>query len=200
MRSKLIIIGVLAILIFLGAILLPLKKSTSGIFFNTSQTAVVKEIQALQRLETAVFTIEKIIEAGTETNAFQEILYGDRILLIAHGQIIAGFNLSEISEKDVNVSGQSLRIQLPPPQILVTSLDNEKTRVYDRKLGLLSKGDKDLEAQARLKAESEITKAACEAKILEEASENARKQLTTLFTALGFSEITINIPQGSCSQ
>lgn len=166
--------------------------------YDLTSPAVVKQMQQLQRLETAGFTIEKIIEAKTAGNAFENVLYGDKILLIASGQVLAGFDLSNLSENSVAVKGKSLTIQMPPPQILVTKLDNEKTRVYDRQSGFLTRGDKDLETQARLKAESEIRAAACQMNILGVASDNGRKQLQVLFGTLGFSEVNIEIPEISC--
>src|SRR5437868_11925815 len=131
-------------------------------YLNTNSTAVVKELKALNRYETASFTIEKVIEAGTQGNEFQNLLFGDKILLIAHGQVIAGFDLSSIRNQDVTVNGSSLILNLPKPQILVSKLDNDQTRVYDRKLGLLTNGDQNLESKARLAAEQSITKAACQ--------------------------------------
>lgn len=170
-----------------------------GITIDTSSTAVIKELRSLNRLETASFTIEKIIEAGTTPeNVFQDILYSDRILLIAHGEVIAGIDLSKIQDGDVQINGSSLTLRLPAPQILSTTLSNEKTRVYDRDTGFLSRGDKDLETEARKAAEQSIKTAACEGKILEEASNNAKGQLTTLFKTLGYTTVTIDIPSGSC--
>ncbi len=166
---------------------------------NTNRAAVVKEMRELQRLETASFTIEKIIDGGTTgSNVFQQFLFGDKILLIAHGQVIAGFDLSQISEKDIEVSGKNLKITLPKPQILVTTLDNTQTRVYDRQKGILSSGNKDLESEARQSAEASIKDAACQGGILAQAADNVRKQLTTLFSTLGFTTVTIEIPNGSC--
>ncbi len=164
----------------------------------TISDGVLKELRSLNRLETASFTVEKIIDAGTSGNAFSEFLYGDRILLIANGQIIAGFDLSNLKEEEVVINGKEIKLILPKPQILVTTLDNNKTRVYDRKRGILSQGDKDLEAKARLAAEQSIYEAACKGNILEEASNNARKQLGALLKALGFETVTIEIPQASC--
>src|SRR5690606_33535376 len=95
--------------------------------FNTSSKMVIKELRSLSRLETAAFTIEKVIEAGTDGNSFQEILFGDRILLIAHGEVIAGFDLSQLDDDAVSVEGTTLRLTLPPPQILTTGLDPDAT-------------------------------------------------------------------------
>lgn len=169
-----------------------------GTTINTSRAAVIKEMRSLSRLETASFTIEKVIDAGsTGGNIFQQFLFGDKILLIAHGQVIAGFDLSQISDADVKVSGTSVTLKLPPPQILVATLDNTQTKVYDRRRGLLNSNE-DLESKVRSAAEVSIKQAACDANILSQASDSARKQLTTLLSALGFETITIEIPQGSC--
>lgn len=173
-----------------------LQKPTTVI--NLNGASVIKELRDLNRLETASFTIEKIIDAGTSGNVFQEFIYGDKILLIAHGDVVGGFDLSQLDQNSVIVSGTTLQITLPKPQILSATLDNAQTRVYDRRLGLLSHGDKDLESKARLAATQSIQDAACKASILTEATNNARKQLTALFKALGFVNITIIIPQGSC--
>ena len=55
--------------------------------------AVIREIKALNRLETTSMAIEKVITAGQEGNALYNMLFGDKLLLIAHGQVIAGFDL-----------------------------------------------------------------------------------------------------------
>lgn len=172
--------------------------NTSRFTINTNGAAVIKEIQKLNRLETASYTIEKVIDAGTKGNAFNQILFGDKILLIAHGTVTAGFDLSGLNENDITVEGSSVEIRLPAPQILNSKLDNDQTRVYDRTQGFLTKGNKDLESEARKTAEMTLREAACNENILEIASENGKKQLAALFSALKFTEITISIPRGDC--
>lgn len=190
--------SVLLIIVLLGVWLFVFNGG-SKTNLNLDRAAVIKEMRSLQRIETASFTVEKIIDGGTTgSNIFTQFLFGDKILLIAHGQVIAGFDLSQISEKDIEVNGDTLSITLPPPQILVTTLDNTKTRVYDRQKGILSPGNSNLESDARLAAEKSIIKAACEGGILKQASDNARKQLSAFFSILGFKTISINIPEGSC--
>ncbi len=168
-------------------------------YVNLDRAAVIKEMRELQRLETASFTIEKIIDAGSnQGNKLKEILFGDKLLLVAQGEVIAGFDLSQMNENDIKVEEGKFSITLPKPQILFTKLNNNQTRVYDRKTGILSKGEKDLESEAREQAELSIRAAACEANILNQASDNARKQLTALFNTLGYKEVTIVIPAAEC--
>ena len=170
----------------------------TGTTINTSRTAVIKEMRNLQRIETASFTVEKIIDGGTSGNVFQQLLFGDKILLIAHGQVIAGFDLSQITEKDITVKDKNIRVTLPKAQILITTLDNTQTRVYDRTRGILNPGDNNLESKARTAAQNSIRDAACKGDILKQASDNARKQLTAFFSALGFTQISIDILESSC--
>ncbi len=196
-KFRFIVGGILIILFIVGIVMLRNRLNPSFTVRMSSET-VIKQVQSLNRLETASYTIEKVIDAGTSGSTFSDILFGDRILLVAHGQVIAGFDLSQIKKQNITITDRNLRLTLPAPQILITSLDNNETRVYDRRLGLLNKGDKDLESKTREKATEVIRSAACTGGILDEASRNARTQLTPLLKSLGYTTVTIDIPQGSC--
>lgn len=165
---------------------------------DVSRPAVVRQIRNLNRLETASHSVDKIIEAGNDGNVFQDLLYGDRILLVAHGTVVAGVNLAEIAEEDVQVSGNTLRITLPATEILNVSLDAEQTKVFDRQLGLLSKGDKDLETQARASATEEIRSAACRDGILRRAADQAKVRLRQMYEMVGFDTVEVTVTAGSC--
>lgn len=163
-------------------------------------SAVVTQLQELSRFETASFTVEKIVDVGEKNNPIQDLLFGDRILLIAHGVAIAGFDLSRLSDDAIQVTGTSLRASLPPAQLLLVTLDNDKTQVYDRDTGIFSRQDEGLEREARLVAEDAVVQAACDAQLLETASENAISQLTLLFESMGFTEVKIEIPEATCAR
>jgi hypothetical protein len=193
------VIGIgMIIIVFLIAFLV--HKATPKYTFNMSSETVVKQIESLNRLETASYTIEKVIDAKTNGNAFQQFLFGDRLLLIAVGKVVAGFDLSKVTTQDsvVDNTNRTLKLTLPAPEILTTTIDNSQTRVYDRRSGLLTKGDPNLESQARTQAESVIRSAACTGGILSEASKNAQTQLITLFKATGFTSVTIITPSATC--
>jgi hypothetical protein len=165
---------------------------------DISRPAVVRQIQNLNRLETASYTIDKIIQAGTEGNVFQNLLYGDRILLVAHGTVVAGVDLSQMDDKAVTISGKDLKVTLPATRILTTTLDEGQTKVFDRKLGLLSKGDMNLESQARTSAAAQIRQAACDDGILQRAADQARIRLAEIYTTAGFSSVTVSVAAGNC--
>ncbi len=195
-----VIIALLALLLGAGSASWIIARGKGGdTAIDASRDAVVKEMRSLGRLETSSFSIEKIIEAKTdEGGPWRDILFGDKLLLVAHGEVVAGYDLSGLSDADIEKAGDGLRVTLPAPEIFSVRIDNGKTRVYDRDQGLLARGDKDLETEARVAAERSIREAACAAGILGEAKTNAAKQIAALLGALGFPGSVVVSPDGSC--
>ncbi|MEA3335239.1 MAG: DUF4230 domain-containing protein [Chloroflexota bacterium] len=159
---------------------------------------VIMQIQDLGRLETASYTVEKVIEGGVgQENTLLDLLLGDRLLLIAHGQVIAGVDLAELTAQDIRISDDRLEItvQLPASRILTHRLDNEKSYVYDRQQGFLTKGDPHLETEVRRVAERRLLEAACNGGILAKAEENAQRQLKILLQAMEFDNVEFVAPR-----
>ena len=163
----------------------------SGIRIDLSQPAVVQRIQRLQRLETVVYSMEKIV-SGTQDNAYlPKFLGGDRILLIVHGEVTAGIDLAKLDESKIKISGRSIEIDLPRAEIFSTRIDNQRTRVYSRETGLFTTPDPNLESEARREAERQIGQSAIESGILKTAADNGRANVTGLLQALGFETVVV---------
>jgi hypothetical protein len=149
---------------------------------------IVHEVQSLSRLETASYTVEKVITAESGQGPF-EFLFGDRLILVAHGQVVAGVDLSKMKTEDIIVTEDgTVVVTLPPAEILVVTLDNRKSYIYDRDTGLIGMNPA-LETEARKAAEEEILNAALEDGILEMAQRNAELYVLRLILALGFREV-----------
>jgi len=149
---------------------------------------IVHEIRSLARLETIKFSLEKIITAETRQGVF-EWLVGDRLIFVAHGEVIAGIDLNKLNPDDLVVKDAVLYVTLPEAEIFITALDNEQSYVYDRDTGLFTHGEVNLETEARKAAEREIEKSALEDGILELAQQNAISFLDRLFRDLGYPEV-----------
>lgn len=149
---------------------------------------IVHEVRSMARLETIQYSVEKIISAETRQGLFG-FLVGDRILFVAHGTVIAGVDLQKLQPEDLRVEGGVLYVTLPPAEIFVATLENDKSYVYDREQGVLTRGDQNLETLARQAAEDEIEKAALANGILEQAQINAENFLYRFFLQLGFPEV-----------
>ena len=156
---------------------------------NVDQPTVVQQIQQLQRLETVNYTMDKII-SGEHANAYlPKFLAGDRLLLVVHGEVVAGINLAGLQSGDVLIQGQKVSIHLPAAEVFGTRIDNARTRVYSRDTGLFSSPDPNLESEVREEAERQLRQAALQDGILKIASDNARNTISGMLKGFGFLEV-----------
>ena len=149
---------------------------------------IIHEVRSLARLETIQYSVEKVI-TGDSGQSILKPLFGDRMLFVAHGTVIAGVDLNKLMPSDLEMKDGILSIRLPEAEIFSASLNNEKSYVYDRQTGLLTRENPDLETQVRRVAEEEIFKAAMDDGILEQARINAESYLSRLLQDLGFEDV-----------
>ncbi len=156
---------------------------------NVNQPTVVRQIQQLQRLETVSYTMDKIM-SGERNNAYlPKFLAGDRLLLVVHGDVIAGVDLGKVQPADVSVHGRMISLRIPGAEIFTTRIDNARTRVYSRDTGLFSTPDPNLESEVREEAERQLQQAALQDGALKTADQNARTTLSRMLTGLGFEQV-----------
>jgi hypothetical protein len=178
----------------------PVSEVTSGLSTQISQflnptpvvlpnpVTILSEVRSLARLETIQYTVEKVITAEVGQGSFG-FLFGDRLLFVAHGEVIAGVDLEKLEPQHLEVRDGVLYVQLPEAEVFVASLDNERSYVYDRTRGALTRGDTNLETAARRVAEQEIASTALEGGVLDIAQDNAESFLYRLFTNVGYNEV-----------
>jgi hypothetical protein len=158
---------------------------------DVSSPSVVEKIRQLSRLETVVYSLDKIVDGERQSPYLPDFLVGDKLLLVAHGQVIAGVDLGQLNAGDVSVKGDYVQVRLPAPQVLTTRIDNGRTRIYSRSTGLLVAADPNLESEVRLAAEQQITDAALSDGILDKARQNARISVTALLYGFGFRKVDV---------
>jgi hypothetical protein len=161
----------------------------SGFSIDTSRPTVIRHIRQLQRLETVVFGMDKIVSGGQDNRYLPKFLAGDRLLLIVYGEVTAGVDLGGIEPRQVEISGRAVRIAIPAAEIFSTRIDSDRTRVYVRETGLFTHPDPNLESEVRREAERQVRQAALDAGILPTATANARTTVTTFLKGLGFEQI-----------
>ena len=155
---------------------------------------IITDVQALGRLETAKFLMQTVIDLRREPTTIWDQVFGtDTLLLVAGGEVVAGFDLGQMTPQDTRVRGDMVTIVLPAPEILHSKLDNQQTYVYEQKTGLFRKPDKNIEGEARLLAEQAMQRRAVEGGILEQAQTNGRVQMEAFLRSLGFTEVVITI-------
>lgn len=153
-------------------------------------STLVTQVRELNRLETASM---RVIHIGTVTQTYKlvpDALGGDEITFLATGDVIAGIDLAQLKPDDVwREPDGGIAMRLPPPQILVSRVDNKESRVLNRKTGVLRRADVDLETRARQHAEENIRAEALKKGVLPMASGNAEKKMAEFLRTLGFSRV-----------
>ena len=157
---------------------------------TTTSPVVVEGVRELDRLATVRVTESILVTRESGGDVLDRLFSGEKVLLVATGDVEAGVDLSEIGEDDVRVEGETVTIRLPEPEVLSASLDEEETRVYDRDYSPLNlRPDDDLVEEARAEAEERIEAAARENGILDTAETNAERSIRALVVVLGFEEV-----------
>ena len=157
---------------------------------TTTGPVVVEGIQELDQLATVRWTESVPVTRETGGDILDRLFSGEKVLVVATGDVEAGVDLGDIGEDDVSVNSDTVTIDLPEPEILSASLDVEKTRVYDRDFSPLNvRPDDDLVKEARLQAVEKIRDAARENGILDTAEHNAEDSVRAFVSTLGFEEV-----------
>ena len=157
---------------------------------------LITQVRELNRLETASM---RVFHIGSITQSYKlvpDAFGGDEITFLAEGDVIAGIDLSQLKANDVWRSPDgTLNVRMPPAQILVTRVDNAKSRVLTRKTGMLRRADVDLETRARQHAEENIRAEALKKGILPLASQNGEKKMAELLHTFGFARVRfVSVP------
>jgi hypothetical protein len=162
-----------------------------GLRIDTSRPTVVRQVQQLQRLETVVFRMDKIVSGGYDSRYLPSFFAGDRLLLLVYGDVTAGVDLGGIDVSNVSVSGQAVHLRIPEAEVFIARIDNDRTRVYSRETGLFTRVDPNLESEVRREAERQVRQGALDGGILQAATANARATLTSFLHGLGFKQVEV---------
>jgi len=156
--------------------------------------SVVMAIQSLARLESVSFHIEKVIDLKRTEQALWGLVEAeDSILLVAAGDVVAGVDLGKLRAGDITLTEEQnqVRIVLPPPEVFSARLDNEGTYVHKRDTDMLASGHRDLETDARRRAQAAIQQGAFNAGILDHARRNAEHTVRALAMSFGYNNVIL---------
>jgi Protein of unknown function (DUF4230) len=157
---------------------------------TTTGPVVVEGIRELDQLATVRWTESVPVTKESGGDLWERVFDGEKVLLIATGNVEAGVDLGDIHKDDVSVKGDTVTIDLPEAEILSASLDEKTTRVYDRDFSPLNfRPDDDLVEKARLRAVKKVEASARENGILDTAQGNAEDSIRAFVTTLGFEEV-----------
>jgi hypothetical protein len=152
----------------------------------------IEQVRQAAELATVKQTLSTDITSAQVPNDVRQFLgIKEELVLIAYGEVAAGFDLSNLAEDALWMDGTRVQLHLPAPRILYTRLDNERTHIVYYQKSWFVEHDLDLEGQARLEAERVIEQAAIESEILAQAGEYGRLFFSNWFYSMGFTEVRV---------
>ena len=195
-------IPVLAIivLILVAAALLWLKLKPKDEGLKIDETAnVVTEIRKIAQFTSACYYEDVILKdkkaneslGGKVVNSFSKKdkpILEDEIVIVASGNVRAGFDLSKLSEKDIVIRDSVLEVTLPKAEIFEVIVNPSGFDVY------IEDGTWSHEQVTKVenKAMNKIRKDAISDGLLEKATELGVTKLTELFKTFGYKEVVIH--------
>ena len=155
--------------------------------------AVVEQVRRIGELSSAGYYEELVLTDKDDSylgelrrvDGIRRIAGSGDFVIICKGRVRAGFDLTKMKPADFSVSGDTLRVTLPPVEILdviINPTDYEHFsghRTHEETVGII------LQAKQRLHAD------AVQAGVLDQAEASGVASLQRLFTSLGYREVDI---------
>jgi hypothetical protein len=159
-------------------------------------TITVEEIRKIDKLVTASFYEELLLEDCKKGKLGKE----HYLAIVVRGTVKAGFDLSELSENDVQLNEyDTLRVNLPGVTVwkAVINFKDEDVIFTSRKKKMFQSED---EENLVKKGEKQIQADAIANGIKEKAIEEGKKELTRLLGLMGFDKVIITIGEETIMQ
>ncbi|WP_343637054.1 DUF4230 domain-containing protein [Fluviicola sp.] len=151
----------------------------------------IYQIRAIGTLSTMEYTLGKVIHWDDKGEWYT---FGDRkILLSCKAVVKAGVNLGAIKESDIEVKGNQITIQLPPPEIVSFEMDPDLVRTEMTDVnGFRSDFSQVDKSKVLQKGEESIRKDLKKLNILDEAEQNAKIFIIDFYKNLGFEQVIVH--------
>lgn len=149
---------------------------------------IIQQVKNIAQMFTQTFYDEYVYDTGLiRTPAFSQ---NKRLIFIAKGEVIAGFDLSELSEKSIIRREKSIVVKLPPARILDVVINPSGFETFIEEGEITFEESKKFHEDARRIFERN----AREKGILRNSAEQGRQMLEKFFRLLGFETVDIIIP------
>ena len=156
--------------------------------------SVVEEIKKISEFTSACYYEEYVIKDTKEAsgNAVIKIVKSNpEVVILSKGKVRAGVDLGKINPEDIKVSNDTLRINLPQPEIFDVIVNPSDYEIFSEN------GDWSHDEISRIiqKGKENLQQHALDEDIIGKAGETSKKKLESLFQTLGYKVVEINLPK-----
>jgi len=156
----------------------------------------IQGIQSKAELSTVEYTAIAEIYNENVPDGWLDGLLGtkERLLLLVYGDVRAGFDLEKLKVENLWTDGRRVRLVLPAPEILNSSIDFERTHIvyYENNI-ILDRNNPNLQGEALAQSKKALEEAALSAGVLEQANTYGKLYFENFLYSLGFTEVEVVI-------
>jgi hypothetical protein len=152
-------------------------------------TTVLDRIQSLSEVMTTRYNYSSLVNSERDMPGILSGLYGDRLLMVAVGQVNAGIDVKRINVTQDKAG--AMTIQLPPPQLFSCFLDEKASYVISRDTGIFARPAPNLDQEARRFAVAQFRDLAVKADIYSEVQNRAKTLITDFVESIGVKNATV---------
>ena len=158
---------------------------------------VVEKIKSISEFTTACYYEEAVLKNSKTEAGKQNVLMNlvhieadsvhSEVVILAKGKVRAGYDLGKISADQIQISGDSISVALPEPEIFDVIVNPSDYEMY------IEEGKWNHDEISAMQAEyrNALTEKSKENGLLQKADETGKTRLATLFKALGFSYVEL---------
>lgn len=154
----------------------------------------IQKIKSQAELSTVKYsTITEVYNETPPAGIVDEFLGNkEKMLMLVYGDVQAGFDLSEMSDENLWTDGKKVRLVLPSPKILNSSIDFDRTHIayYENEL-IFDDNNPNLQGEALKQAQEAIEEAALQEGILDRANDYGRVYYENFLYSLGFTDVEV---------
>ena len=143
---------------------------------------LVKEIRSLGQVITATYYDEVVVDSTIKHPFPQLPITDDKLVIIARGKVLAGVDLKLLADSSINVTKDTVRMQLPQTKILDVIINPGDYETFQEK----GKWSPEAVTAVKLTAKNKITANAYNKNIIDKANSKARAVLEDFLHAAGF--------------
>jgi len=150
---------------------------------------IIQQVKNIAQMFTQTYYDEYVYDTGVmRTPPFNA---NKRLIFIAKGEVISGFDLSELNEKSIIRRDKSIVVKLPPARVLDVVINPSGFETFIEEGDITFEDSKKFHEDARRIFERN----AREKGILKNSAEQGRQMLEKFFRLLGFETVDIIIPE-----
>ncbi len=168
---------------------------------ETVHQTIVEKIEAMGKLELVKYHLKDVVEHKVVHARF---IPDTKALVMVSGEAVGCIDLSQIDSNRISVSGDTVYVRLPQPEICYYKIDHQNSRIISTEHTYYNTSKEKIIDAAYKEAEKQMLQGAMQMNIIEQTRNNATMILRPMLEAVAGRKVILTYdipaPEGSLSR